>query len=314
MPRFITLLLVLFALMALFAIDPIDTTQSQTGRQIPRATNVSNRAVNNPYNGMDICVGKTMEDWDRSVQLNPNNSTSYTNRAWCRSSILGNTSMDDYLRLLPTVKAGIKADLDRALSIDPENAQAYLVRAQKALMWSGYGVSRDEIEQVSRDLNKAAVLQSDNPHVYFHRARLKFELLKDNAGAIADLDQAIRMRPDEVFFLTERANILMKTGDPAGAARDLTAILRKDPDPYTRLQRAEAYRLSGQNAKALADLNLVLRQERNLEEAVLGERVKVFRALGNNRAAADDERRLKQLERNRWRFPEDLPPVNRSKP
>ena len=181
-------------------------------------------------------------------------------------------------------------------------------------MWSGHGVSKDEIEQISHDLDQAAGLQSDNPHVYFHRARLKLELLKDNAGAIADLNQAIRLRPDEVFFLAERANLLMKTGDPAGAVRDLTAILRKDPDPYTRLQRAKAYRLSGQNAKALADLNLILRQERILEEAVLGERVKVFRALGNNRAAAADERRIKQIERNRLRFLEDLPPVNNSKP
>ena len=318
MTRCIALLLVLFAVMALFAIDPLDKTRSQTRRKAIHPANAANvpgqRADDVASNRVGMCDGKTMDDWDRSVQMNPDNSWSYTNRAWCRSSTLANTSMDEYLRLLPTVKAGIKADLDRALSINPKNAQAYLVRAQKALTWSGYGLTKDEIEQISDDLDKAAEIDPDNPEAYFHRARLRFEILKDNAGAIEDLNHAIHLRPGELTFLSSRADLLIETGDPASAVNDLTEILRKDPDPYTRLQRAEAYRLAGQNAKALADLNLVLRQDRLLEQSVLEERVKVFRALGNNRAAAADESRLKQIEQNRWRSLEDLPPVNKSKP
>jgi len=84
--------------------------------------------------------------------------------------------------------------------------------------------------------------------------------------------------------------------DSIGAIRDFSSVLKFDStDNLARLYRARAYGRTGENAKALADLNLVLKQAPYFAKDVLQERSKIYRAMGNVKAAAADEQRLTRL-------------------
>lgn len=72
--------------------------------------------------------------------------------------------------------------------------------------------------------------------------------------ALADLDRAVALAPDEQLLFTERANIHSMLGNPAAAAADLGIALAIAPaDPSLYLLRSAALRQLGRTDAALAD-------------------------------------------------------------
>ncbi len=77
----------------------------------------------------------------------------------------------------------------------------------------------------------------------------------DLAGALADLDRACAMEPDNAGFLATRAEIRMAQKNPEAALSDFDAALRIDPTlDRARLERAALEGLREAQDKALDDL------------------------------------------------------------
>lgn len=79
--------------------------------------------------------------------------------------------------------------------------------------------------------------------------------LGDFAGAVADLDEAIRRKPEAADARSMRGRAKLCKGDYAGAIADATEALRLKPDRLDPLiDRALARALSGERAAAVPDL------------------------------------------------------------
>ena len=76
----------------------------------------------------------------------------------------------------------------------------------------------------------------------------------DDNRAITDFDFVLRLEPDNMMALFNRAVLLDKTGDLQGAIRDYTKVIDEYPNFWTGLEfRAACYRRLGMTAKAEKD-------------------------------------------------------------
>lgn len=82
----------------------------------------------------------------------------------------------------------------------------------------------------------------------------------DHAGAVADLNEALRLEPDNLFALRDRAEARLRTGDHEGALADYDRKLALAPgDGRALCGRGEARLLCGDREGALCDFNLAVR-------------------------------------------------------
>jgi len=78
---------------------------------------------------------------------------------------------------------------------------------------------------------------------------------EDYAAALADLNRAIGLRPDEAWVLASRGEANLAMQSYADAITDFTSAIKLDPDESEYLvSRADAFRALGQYGDALADL------------------------------------------------------------
>ena len=89
------------------------------------------------------------------------------------------------------------ANYDRAIALDPDDADAYHNR----------GIAKDaqgDYAAAIADFDRAIALEPDGADVYHNRGVAKAEQ-GDYAGAIADYDRVIALDPDNVAVLEDRA-------------------------------------------------------------------------------------------------------------
>jgi tetratricopeptide (TPR) repeat protein len=113
-----------------------------------------------------------------------------------------------------------RADLDRALQLDPNLADARLTRA---LVLRALGKHQEALA----DLNELAVDDLCPTRVFFARARVK-EALKDGTGAAADRAEGMKREPrDPASFVTR--GLFRAANDPDAALADFRAAEELDP-------------------------------------------------------------------------------------
>ena len=126
------------------------------------------------------------------------------------------------------------ADLNRAIELQPDYADAYYERGLK----NDLG---DDRAAAMRDYNKAIELNPSFLEAYRTRAVL---YLLDGKGALAIVDytKIIDLKPDgESYYM--RGNSYLEIGQDAKAIVDLTKSIQLDPAYYwSYMQRARAYR------------------------------------------------------------------------
>jgi tetratricopeptide (TPR) repeat protein len=147
--------------------------------------------------------------------------------------------------------AAAKADLDAALADRADFVEARIDRALAAL---GLGRPHDALA----DLDAAVAQGCPYTRVYFLRARVR-ESLGDAAGARQDRATGLRLHPADEASWVARAQA-RAADEPAGALADLNEALRLNPRSRAALQnRAHvlAERL-GRPEAALADLDRLL--------------------------------------------------------
>lgn len=180
------------------------------------------------------------------------------------------------------------ADLDAAVKTDPNNAQAYRVRAALKL-------SLDKPEEAVADFDAALKIDPDNAATYEARglalaAQQKWDEAKKSLG------KAIELFPQSAGALLQRGRINMLAGDHKAAAADAEAVLKLAPDqPEALLLRSHARFSQGDAEGALTDINQVLEKHPNVPQAL---RTRIAINLGRQKReeAIDDLERLIKVE------------------
>ena len=116
--------------------------------------------------------------------------------------------------------------------------------------------SRREFDQALTALTRACELAPENPEYLYLRATVYWQL-KQPAPAMADFDQALKLKPNSLPTLVARAQLLLQRGDNDLAAADLdaaNAIAPRGADE--RYQMAHAYERADRLAPAIAQLTL----------------------------------------------------------
>lgn len=112
-------------------------------------------------------------------------------------------------------------------------------------------------EAALADLTTALALEPQHSDALVERA-FTHEQMGNAAAALADMDEAIRARPDAWRHVV-RGHLNLAAGHRAAALADFNHALELDPDQeWARASRAEVYRTEGRHEDALADLDRAL--------------------------------------------------------
>jgi tetratricopeptide (TPR) repeat protein len=125
-------------------------------------------------------------------------------------------------------------DLNWALKVDPQDAQAYCCRGVVRCKLGNY---RDAIS----DFNQALRLNFSDAIVYRNRGKARF-LLGDHQGALADFNCALQIQSQDALLYVARGNVYQAMGNYYGAIKDYTQALEINPDdPQVYYNRGMAY-------------------------------------------------------------------------
>jgi len=136
--------------------------------------------------------------------------------------------------------AGAIADFDRAIELNPDDADAYNYRG-------GVKFIQGDYHGAIADFDKAIKLDPDNTKAYTFRGGAKGDL-GDHDGSIADFDRAIELTPDDAEAYYNRGNAKSELGDHKGAITDFDRAIELTPD------YANAYYNRGNAKRDLVDL------------------------------------------------------------
>jgi tetratricopeptide (TPR) repeat protein len=179
-------------------------------------------------------------------------------------------------------------DYGRAIELDPTNTEAwqgraltYLqrgetdkavadfqrliddnqdnVRARLALAEALMNVER--FEEAGKQLEEAIKMEPDESLGYTLRARLKL-IEEDTKAALADLDQAIRLNPQDIIALMIRARVHLVEENIEAAKKDVETALLLSPGLIQGiLIRSVIAAEEGRMTDAIADIQLLLQDD-----------------------------------------------------
>ncbi len=197
--------------------------------------------------------------------------------------------------------AAAVADIDKALSINKNAVNAYIMRADIA-------INRDsDFERAAADMDEAIRLQPRQPGLYVNRAYLRYKL-DDFFGAMADFDYAIQLDPINEAAIFNRALLEMETSANDKALVDLDRLVELDPN-NTRAyyNRSIVNHAKGRNRQAVADISKVIDEVPDLPDPYFL-RSELYRALGEMRLAERDYNRGIDLSRKAQKMADSFGP------
>ena len=139
-------------------------------------------------------------------------------------------------------------DFDQAIWLDPKYVRAYYNRGTT---YSNLGQPERAIE----DFNEAIRLNPNDANIYYTRA-VAYGNLVQTRKAIEDYDQAIRLNPRLAEAYSNRGNSYVELGQPQRALEDLDKAIRVDPgnaDAY--VNRALTHTLLAMDPEAQAEID-----------------------------------------------------------
>ena len=128
---------------------------------------------------------------------------------------------------------GALADYDKAIWLNPDDAEAYLNR----------GIARNKLEQyfdAITDFDTAIRLKPNYADAYYNRGVAKDNLGQHNA-AIKDYDTAIQLKPNLAQDYLNRGNIKYELGLYSSAINDYDTTIRLKSDYPEAYLRSEVY-------------------------------------------------------------------------
>ena len=157
---------------------------------------------------------------------------------------------------------GALADYDKAIWLNPDDAEAYLNR----------GIARNKLEQyfdAITDFDTAIRLKPNYADAYYNRGVAKDNLGQHNA-AIKDYDTAIQLKPNLAQDYLNRGNIKYELGLYSSAINDYDTTIRLKSDyPEAYLNRGNAKYYLEQYSAAINDYDTTIRLKSDYPEAYL---------------------------------------------
>jgi serine/threonine protein kinase/Flp pilus assembly protein TadD len=135
----------------------------------------------------------------------------------------------------------------------------------------------------------SCVLEADPTNIEALSLRASTYSYFDGAAALADLNRALQLRPDDALLLSRRAGLLASTGDFVGALSDYNAaIVTGQADPYTYAGRGRVYEGLGDYEAALADYTSAIQQSNPVPAEFYLNRANLNWTWGNSEMARVD--------------------------
>lgn len=213
-----------------------------------------------------------IEDYDRALEMLPENRGLLYNKAIAQHDAKDLAGADatfaTLLKRFPNFDSGYLgrarlrldqkdtvaalADIDRALEINKNAYNAYVLRADIAIG------SRKDYAAALADMDAAIKLQPHWVGFFINRAYLRY-MNDDFQGSFADYDYAIQLEPDNTTALFNRGLLRAEVHDTNRAIDDFTTVLRlKHNDYKTLYNRAILLADIGHYREAIADLDRVI--------------------------------------------------------
>lgn len=193
-------------------------------------------------------------DFNKVIEIDPNNSYAYINRGiekyWLREYNSALWDFDNAIRLNPEYEFGLGIrglvkgelgdfsgaikDFNRLIEIDPMNPNGY----------SGLGAIKGRLgdfDGAISALNKAIELNPRDDNAYSDRGTVK-DKVGDLYGAIKDFNKAIELNPSNGVTYYNRGSIKHRLNDYPGAIFDYTKAIElnpKDGDSYNARAHAK---------------------------------------------------------------------------
>ncbi|HJZ46682.1 MAG TPA: protein kinase [Roseiflexaceae bacterium] len=182
-----------------------------------------------------------------------------------------------------------RADIERALSLAPNNGLAYYAR--------GYLNARtDKADEAIADYTRAIELAPTFARAYYQRSRVLSYPKEDYAGERRDLDRAIELDPDLIDARMARASTLYYSSKLEAALPDLNHVLGLDPKHTDALHlRALLYAGQKRAADARRDFDAAAAAAPE-DKDIFRDRAEFFVRQGDYVAALADADRLVALD------------------
>jgi tetratricopeptide (TPR) repeat protein len=115
------------------------------------------------------------------------------------------------------------------ISIDPNYADAYYKRGNAYSRRGNAYSSKEDFDKAIADYNQAIRIKPDDASAYADRS-WAYYLKGDNDSAITDADEAIRLRPNYAYAYVTRGYAYLAKKDYDRAIADFETALRIKPD------------------------------------------------------------------------------------
>jgi serine/threonine protein kinase/Tfp pilus assembly protein PilF len=153
------------------------------------------------------------EDYTKAIIHSSQNARAYLQRA--------------KLFFLQSRNEGLR-DLNRALEIDPQLSEAYLLRADILMSRASYPPPAPLLAQALEDLNRAILYNSELSLAYFSRGNCQNQR-KELVQAIEDFTRAIELDPHLAPAYVNRADAKKQLGQIDSALLDINEAIRLNP-------------------------------------------------------------------------------------
>jgi Tfp pilus assembly protein PilF len=221
-------------------------------------------------------IEKAFRLFDQAIQINPNFSNAYSNRA-------------NVHRLHKKYDLAIK-DYSKSLEINPTELRVLYSRANSFLENRNF---ENAIADYSSIINK----QPDFENIYFDRA-YAYIRLEDYAKAKTDLESQLKMAPKDFKSLANLINIKKKMKLYQEALADYQTIIEEFPNQsdlhILYNNRANLYQDLGEMGKALEDINHALQIKKSYAIGYLN-RAELNLKLGKKLEACIDLKKAQNL-------------------
>ncbi|MEO5924054.1 MAG: tetratricopeptide repeat protein [Bryobacteraceae bacterium] len=185
-------------------------------------------------------------------------------------------------RLLKTARySQAVVSFDRAISLQPEYAEAYAMRGRTNIALAKPFVAIP-------DFTKVIELRPRDPQAFLDRGTA-YVTLQEWPEALADFSRAIELDPKLAVAYNLRGSAVRAMGDPAKAMPDFIKAVELLPNMDNIYQRGATYQLLGQHEPAIDDFSRVISFEPSSAQAYFA-RSQSFRAIGDIAAATRDHR------------------------
>ena len=214
-----------------------------------------------------------LADFDRAVELAPDNPTVWQTRAFyllMQGEV--EKAIADFNKLLEKDESNLLARLavaDTLLKMDQvdeamkhvnhviENQPNVIALKLRAQLWS----VQQRFDKALEDVEQAIERAPKDLELYLMRARL-YHIEDRNALARVDVDRVLQARPGFPPALDLRSSIAATTGQFDDAVKDVTSLLKNDPDNITyKLQLAIYQNAAGESEEAIKIFTSILKTE-----------------------------------------------------